>query len=530
MNKIISLQEVQHCRWIAKYRGNYGTYTIRLSTDVHGNVENYSCTCPSDYFPCKHIGFIKDAVAEHRTERERKNSGDAPTPEELLKNLSLDELRVFVLKQARYNDALRNAILLEFAAKVKSVSGNPYSNILRNALEDIQFDEDDLYEYDDMPIPIDVMDDLLEKAKSFVRDEKYDEAVSIAKACVEEFSSWYIEQDADVSESVDPNYSEQPFKILGEIADKNGCDAEALYKYCEEEIANEKYAKADMYDYINKLLLLLAKKTRNFEFLALQDRLLERERDKTSYNTEQILKHKMDFYNAVGQQEKADEIMEANLQVDNFRRAAVEKRIVSGELTEAKSIIFQYPFDEHFHPRNAWGKQLLTIAQKENDVPKIREIAFKFIENSYDKESYLIYRSAFSPEEWKDEVERLIRHYEPRVNDYWGYDSVAEVLATEGQTRRLLDYIAGHLTVKRLEQNYKYVCEQFPEETLLLFRKALNHYADENVGEKYYEHIASALRRMRKIPNGDTVVNEMLAQYRLLYKRRRAMIRVLAGV
>jgi len=94
----------------------------------------------------------------------------------------------------------------------------------------------------------------------------------------------------------------------------------------------------------------------------------------------------------------------------------------------------------------------------------------------------------------------------PNVNDYWGYDSVARVQAAEGQTRRLFDYIAGYMTVRRLEQNYKNVCEQFPEETLLLFRKALDQYADANVGEKYYKHIASVLRRMREIPNGNAVV------------------------
>jgi hypothetical protein len=74
------------------------------------------------------------------------------------------------------------------------------------------------------------------------------------------------------------------------------------------------------------------------------------------------------------------------------------------------------------------------------------------------------------------------------------------------------------------------VCERFPEETLLLFRKTADSYADKNVGPKYYEHIASILRKMRKIPNGDAVVNEMLAQYRLLYKRRSAMMKILAGV
>ena len=452
-----------------------------------------------------------------------------PTPEELLKNLPPNELLTFVLKQAQCNDTLRKAILLEFAPKAKNKSGNPYSAILRNALKKTRFHEDDMWQYDDCTASIDAMDDLLEKAKSFVMERKYDNAVSIAKACIEEFSSWYITQDDNVCDYIDSDYSERPFTILGEIAEENGCDAEVLYRYCETELIKDKYAAAGMRNGFNALLLSLAKKTGNMEFLAFQDKLLGDAQDKSSYEAERILEHKMDFYRATGNPEMADEILEANLQIDSFRRAMVEKLIATGNFAKAKALILQTPLPDRFSLRHSWEELLLTIARKENDIHKIREIAFSFIENSFNKEYYDIYKSAFSAEEWKDEVERLIRHYEPKAHD-WSSDYIADVLSAEGMTTRLLDYIANHLTLNRLTQYYMHICEHFPEETLLLFRKAADSYADKNVGEKYYETIASVLRRMRKIPNGDGVVREMIVQYRLLYKRRSAMMRILNSV
>ena len=84
-NRIISLQEVNAGRWVAKYQGNYGVYTIRMHIDERGNGSDYSCSCPSDYYPCKHIGFIEQAIAEHRINRTHESSGSAPTPEELLR-------------------------------------------------------------------------------------------------------------------------------------------------------------------------------------------------------------------------------------------------------------------------------------------------------------------------------------------------------------------------------------------------------------------------------------------------------------
>jgi len=529
-NKIISLQEVNAGRWVAKYQGNYGVYTIRMRIDERGNGSDYSCSCPSDYYPCKHIGFIEQAIAERRIDRTHESSGSVPTPEELLQDLPLQYLRAFVLKQAQHNDSLRNAILMEFAPKAKNRSGNPYSGILRNALEDTLIDDDELWQYNDSSIQIDVMDDMLEKARIFILEEKYNEAVFIAKACIEEFSSWYAAQGSDIRDYIDPDYFERPFEILGEIADKNGWDARELYSYCEAELSNGKHSKSGMNGGFNELLLSTAIKTGNMKFPAFQDKLMEEVRDNSSYEAEQILKRKIDFYNAAGYPEKADEIMEANLQIRNFRIAAIEKRIATGNFADAKALIFQYPLPDDFHQRRTWEEMLLTIAQKENDIPKIRETAFKFIADSFNKEYYAIYKSAFSPEEWKEEVERLITHYEPKVNVYWGSDYVADVLAAEGMAARLLDYIANNPTLEKLQRYYKYICEQFPEKTLSLFRKAADSYADKNVGEKYYEHIAAVLRQMREIQNGDAVVNEMLAQYRILYKRRSAMMRTLTGV
>ena len=526
MNKIISLQEVQPDRWVAQYHGNYGVYTIRLRTNERGEAYDYSCSCPSGGYPCKHIGFIEDAIAERRANIKNETSDNTPPPEELLESLSPDELRIFVLKQAQYNDALRKAILLEFAPRIKNEDGNSYSAILRDILKNTRIDDEDLWQYDDSPISIDAVDDLFDKATSFVREEKYNEAVSIAKACIEELSSWRVRQSSSVCESMD---LEWPFKILVEIVEKNGCDANALYQYCATERAKDKYSQAGMSYSFDKLLLSLAKKTGNVEFLALQDKLLEKAPDKTSYTAATILGRKMDFYRATGHPEKADEILEANIQIDSFRRAVIEKRIAAGNLADARALILQVPSPEHFHQRQPWEELLLTIAQKENNTSEIRKIAFRFIEKSFNKEYYDIYKSAFSSEEWKDEVERLIRQYEPEMRD-WGIDSVAEILAAEEMTARLLDHIANHLTIKKLERYYKHLCKQFPEETLSLFRKATDRYADKNVGESHYEYIASILRRMREIPNGDAVVNKMLTEYRLLYKRRSAMMRTLARV
>jgi hypothetical protein len=58
---IIELRKIAENQWKAKYQGNYGVYTIKITTNGKKTVK-YFCSCPSDYSPCKHISMIEEAI------------------------------------------------------------------------------------------------------------------------------------------------------------------------------------------------------------------------------------------------------------------------------------------------------------------------------------------------------------------------------------------------------------------------------------------------------------------------------------
>ena len=66
----------------------------------------------------------------------------------------------------------------------------------------------------------------------------------------------------------------------------------------------------------------------------------------------------------------------------------------------------------------------------------------------------------------------------------------------------------------------------FPEETLSLFRKAIDQYAEKNTGRNYYEHIVDLMKKMINIKGGKKVVYDMINQYKTQYKNRRAMMEI----
>ena len=63
--------------------------------------------------------------------------------------------------------------------------------------------------------------------------------------------------------------------------------------------------------------------------------------------------------------------------------------------------------------------------------------------------------------------------------------------------------------------------------TLALFRQAIDQYANSNTGRGCYERIASLLGKMLKINGGREVAEDMVNQYRVLYKARRAMMEIM---
>jgi hypothetical protein len=530
-NDIIDLRETSPNRWRAKYQGNYGVYTIKIATDGKTRGD-FSCSCPSDYYPCKHIAMVEAAIAE----RIAKNAGAQkgrkdgelrmPDAEELLKQLTHEELYNFTARLIKYNPDLTNAVFLEFSEKIKNEGGNKYIPIIRTELADIEPSDDDYY--DENEFYIDVLDKWAEKAEQYLKDKKPQEAVLIAQAYIEEFAHWLRETvDDDFIGWIPETYQSHPFEILKKAAADPRVNARDIYDYCMKEMSKEKYADLDMADCFNDLLMTLSKEINPEAFIELQEQLLGQIQDKSSYEAEKILNRMIDFYHRRHQPKKAWKCVEDNIQIDSFRRNVVEQRITQKKFSEAKKLISDYinRRQDSYHSKT-WDEYLLQIAQAEQDIPVIRSVSYSFIEDQFSEQYYRIYKSAFSPGEWPEKFEELLRHYDVK-RSFLANHPGADLLAAEGMAERLLEYIGLHLSVETMEKYHRFFAAAFPEKTLALFRKAVDHYAENNTGRTCYERIVSVFKKMKKIPGGGAVTADMKAQYLVKYKNRRAMVEVL---
>jgi hypothetical protein len=205
-----------------------------------------------------------------------------------------------------------------------------------------------------------------------------------------------------------------------------------------------------------------------------------------------------------------------------------KKLITENKLQEAKMLINEFISGKKNENRhlNSWYELKLQIAQKEKNIKEIQRISFLFIESNFNANYYTIYKSTFAQEEWAEKMEKLIKHYEKQYDYNWFNPSIANVLKAENQEERLMKYIEKHLRVDYLENYYTAFYTSFPEKTLELFRKAIDNYA-QHTGREYYERIISLFGEMVKIKGGNELVSEMIMQYKVLYKNRKAMMEIL---
>jgi hypothetical protein len=549
---IIRLEEISPNTWRAKYRGNYGVYTIKITTDGKKTIK-FSCSCPSDYYPCKHIAMVKDAIdgrkAQNKNIAEKEITYDKNSVvAKLLRDVSRADLYKFIVRQACYSKKLTNAILVEFVGNVteknKNDTTNPYSVVLRETLRNTKVKKEDYYHRDEYEggIENEALDQILVKLKEYFNQKNYREVVFICKACIEELSEWLVKKSrkfSAIGEFIHYEYLNVPFKMLGEVvenSDKSGIDLKELYEYCRSEIRNSKYYKMGMSVKFNDFFLKVSLKVNPDGFIELQDELFAKVQNKNSLEAAIILQRKINLYNLNNQPKKAWEIIESNIQIESFRKELVKKKIKEQKFTEAKKLINDYLNDDKNDSwaRFEWDKLLLEIAQKQNDKQVIREISFRFIDKKFNAEYLKIYKSTFNNEEWKEIFEQLLISYDKASKQGLVYfnqldnTSVFDFLVAENEIDRLLEFVEKYLTVHLIGRYHKNLADKFPAKTLFLFRKALDSYAKNTLGRDAYEYLAEMLKKMQQINGGNEIVKDMVKQYRFLYKNRRAMREVLS--
>ena len=176
-----------------------------------------------------------------------------------------------------------------------------------------------------------------------------------------------------------------------------------------------------------------------------------------------------------------------------------------------------------------WQEQLLSIYEEMHDVAKIIEMCrLLFIHTDGSLGYYHKLKSLVPSMDWKEYLNALMQ--ETTFYDYWGTgNNKAEIYIEEKDYDKLFGYLSA-LEYRRLDALLQYASHlnaTHSSQILPLFTDDLRTYAEKNLGRNHYEYIARVLRGMRKLNGGKEVVKQLVEEFRVLYKRRPAMMQEL---
>ena len=533
---IISLKETESNTWVAKYLGNYGKYTIEVKMDGDEAGE-FECNCPSDYYPCKHIAIIEEAINEVRLSEvlaQGRNTIDiVPDNQEIsllqmMDKVTLEELRKFVIVHARIDSAFEAKLKRHFFQPSTTAGG--YAALIRSELANFTIDFDDYYDSEET-IEVDILDEWLEKASKALANGNTNEAIDIAKAIIEEYPTWLEEQDSEVEDYLGDEYEVAPFNILTQavaLEKEPGKISDELFEFATNELPESKYSYVTV-DLFHDLLLTTAHTREQFQsFIVLQNgclEVLDKEGDKGE--REDIIRRKLALYMKSGDTDKEWDLLNQYIEIEDFRKLVVERHIADKKYGLARFLVKECLADNQAYWGSAkyWQEQLLKIAMLDNDINGRRESALALISSSFNEEHFNCYKETFSPVEWPKEREKLIAMY---VEKNRGFNSnIAALYIAEADMAGLKDMLEKKGDVHDWLKYYRYLEDTYAPEVLIYFRNMLDSYATKNTGRSHYEFIVSVLYKMKALNGGLAVVRDMKHRYLTKFKNRPALCELL---
>jgi hypothetical protein len=522
---VFSLIQENQNKWQAKYKGNYGDYNIKIVLDQNNKLTTYKCTCPSDFSPCKHINMVLEKIKVQfpfTNEMQSPNNADRELIKNLINGNSKDNFIDFLIEYAGLNDDFINSIKLKFFTEKQINKDININDVIRKGLLQVDFEDDDRYGYKEEYIELEIIDKWNEKAKNEIESNNLNGALEIAKALLEEYAIWRENENENLLDYISDEYETYSFNLFYTIIEKNAAFEDEIYLYLRLQFENENinylFIDNDFLSFFGEFSKTTEQKT---DFLQLQE--IELKNTVDEHKKESILNRTINFHIRNNFPEKAFEILEKNIEIDNFRKQIINKFIVENNFVEAKKLIH----DKLNHSPNyidGWFSYLLKIAELENDLNEIRTYSFHFIKDRFDKINYRKYKSTFDANKWSSGYNILEKAYSSK--NFFS-NSLVDFWIEEKDIDKILAFLTIHKNIQYLETYHKHIDIKYPNETLELFTNSLNYYAKNNLGRDKYEYVASILRKMKSIKNGDIKVNEILAFYKIEYKKRPAMMEIL---
>jgi uncharacterized Zn finger protein len=546
---VVSIEEEEDGLWRAEVEGSE-VYAVEVEISGDGGIERYSCDCPHDADICKHIVAVfyelKDLVEPVKIKAVKSQSVSFA---ELLKRVSVSELRTFVELVAKNDKQFKNRFELHFAHKDEQGDvEKKYMELVKKLIRScMSHGYVDYYSARDLSNKI---DGVLAKAQEAMDARNFKNAVLICGVVLKQLIVDVIpsadDSNGDIGDSISTATS-----LLQQIAEDESCPKdvkERLHDFLGKELKNDTYFDyGDFGDHLFETFRHLSVQLNRSEtFLSFAQKLPATRSDSwiVDYRTEYFIRQTILFFQETGNTIEAGKLIRQHIDIVEVRQALVEEEIGKKDYMEAKRLVYEgiTVAERRKHPGtvSAWQKILLRIAVLEGDVVTERHFNLQFaFDSGFSPEYYQAWMNTFPEAERDTELRRLVQKItdeveqeaEKHLNNQWWSKSntllrrLAPIYVQEKLWDKLYEVVEAYPSLEVLLAYMKYLAKDYQTQVIDLLSPALVLAGDRADSRSGYAQIASNMKDIMKLmPASKGKILEAAQILRVKYPRRPAML------
>lgn len=559
------LEETDSGKWEATVCGT-DEYNIDIWLEEN-EIVDWNCDCSYDEGDiCKHVIAALFAIRARKKETGKSCSSKESTQKvrwieivnsEIIEENSLSnnewqqtivslqqkELSDFVLKYAHINATFKEALLKKFASPKAAKPAKDYRAEVKKCFEIClrsrrYYHQRNDFGQRDWDGVFAKLDQLLDEAALLLKYVDLDATLSITLQTLQSIGEEYDDELVYNDDLYVDIYCERAGDLLLEVIRHPQATQKQKVEILQELrqlVELEPYKDYDVYDLeaLMQQVNILAQSPE--AALNLIDQLLKER--KNSYDLYKLVIQKAEMLQQMNKPEKAEETICKYLHLSEIRKMKVEKLIADSLFDKAIELLDEgiklSKANEHqAYQVVEWMKLKLLIYEKSNATSAITDMCRQlFIITCGTFDYYQKLKKIVPTEKWPLFLSSMLKETSFRNSFSWGSSVLADIYVTEKDYENLFRLISSATGREQLDGLIKYahhLKNSYSEVLIALYTSQLLDYAEKNLGRNHYEFIAQALLCMKKLNGGAVAVKHLLLEFRGKYKRRSAMMEILA--
>ena len=460
------------------------------------NLDDYSMSCTCPYFEranCKHIAAVLYYLEAQKHKNITADFESSPDIEDLFDKVDIEDKLDFLLDILIEDSELSNRFRRQFSNGIDR-------RYYKQKLSEILWEDDFDYE----------LSDFIENDMEFLYDLKeYDLLINLLKSSTEAvldeirfddhyFGSYFYTFENIFTKLINTPVRDKLFDMI----------TWQLHFYC------DMYCLDELIDFYDEKF---TDKEELEEKLDVIDELLDKS---DIYETKLVLARINTMKLLLKSQDEINEFRDKYSNLREVRQQYIDEAVDDGDYNLAIELVKkEMKKDLPSLLKENYDSQLKELYLKVNDGDNYKKQLEEILFNGYpDIEDYIKYREL--SDNWAEEREEFFIKIDNHrfLNECYNHERLYDRLALNLQDEYDLSLYRNILK------------DKYPSQLLVAYLQVVNELVSKSGSRKHYRNIRKLLNEMKGILGGEDIVNNLVKDWEIKYKRRTAMLEELKGL